>query len=169
MPGNHWLSHPWLDRLRWAIKAWALLGGGVLVALVLMTVASVFSGLLIGQPIAGDFELVEMGVAIAVFAFLPFCQLERANVTADIFTQNASPRARSWMALMGSVAAILFSCLLLWRMSAGMVDYLTYDEFTAILGIPIWYAFLPILLSLVLLCSAALLTLGEDIKLARQS
>ncbi len=50
----------------------AVVGGVVLVALMLMVVASVAGRALIGvglAPVPGDFELVEVGVGIAVFFF----------------------------------------------------------------------------------------------------
>ena len=57
------------------IKAWALLGGFLLLAVVLMTTYSAAAGFLISRPFPGDFELTQMGVAVAAFAFLPYCQL----------------------------------------------------------------------------------------------
>ena len=141
------------------IEGWALLGGTLLVAVALMSTWSVISLSVLGFPVPGDFEMVEIGVAIAAFSFLPYCQLKGANVTADIFTAGASPR---WVALFGLLAgmvAALFSALLLWRMSDGMLSYLRYEERTTILGIPLWIAFPPILASLALLILAAVLTL----------
>ena len=76
-----------------AITIWALLGGVVLVAVVLMNTYSVI-GNNFGAPFPGDFEMTEMGVCIAAFAFLPYCQLTGSNVTADIFTSRTGPR---WM------------------------------------------------------------------------
>ena len=57
--------------------------------------------------------------------------------------------------------ATLFAGLMIWRMSFGLIDYYTYTEFTGILEIPIWWAFVPALISLVLLLVAALITLAE--------
>ena len=73
------------------IEWWALAGGVVLCAVVAINSASVV-GTVFGLPVPGDFELTEMGVAIAAFAFLPYCQLARSNVTADIFTSRLSAR-----------------------------------------------------------------------------
>ena len=56
-----------------AITIWALLGGVVLVAVVLMNTYSVI-GNNFGAPFPGDFEMTEMGVCVAAFAFLPFLQ-----------------------------------------------------------------------------------------------
>ena len=34
-------------------------------------------------PVFGDFELVEAGIAFAIFAFLPICQLHGGHATVD--------------------------------------------------------------------------------------
>ncbi|MDF1778413.1 MAG: TRAP transporter small permease [Rhizobiaceae bacterium] len=144
------------------IELWALLGGLILLAVVLMSSASVTGNALMGTPFPGDFEIVQMGVAISVFCFLPYCQMTGANVTADIFTSGASPRTIALLGLLASIIAIGFSLLLLSRMWAGMYDYIKYEETTAILQVPHWWAFIPILISLVLLAVASILTLVDS-------
>ena len=61
--------------------------------------------------------------------------------------------------MLGSLIALFFSLLLIWRMYEGLLDYQTYLEVTTILQIPLWYAFVPTLFSLFLLVLASLLTL----------
>ena len=141
------------------IKAWALLGGFLLLAVVLMTTYSAAAGFLISRPFPGDFELTQMGVAVAAFAFLPYCQLSFANVSADIFTTGASQRTVQNLNRLGSLIALVFSALLIWRTYAGLLDYQEYLELTTILQIPLWYAFVPTLFSLLLLLIASLITL----------
>jgi TRAP-type C4-dicarboxylate transport system permease small subunit len=145
----------------WLIHAWAIAGGVLLLAVVLVNVLSVV-GRIFGMPFPGDFELTEMGVAVAAFAFLPYCQLTDANVTADIFTAKAPERWVSIFRLAAALVALLFALLLAWRMYYGAVDQRTYGYTTAILQIPIWWAFVPILFSLVLLAAASLITLIEN-------
>ena len=106
----------------------------------------------------GDFELTEMGVAVASFAFLPYCQLTFANVSADVFTAKMSPCKVRILSRVGSLVAAAFSILLLWRMYEGLLDYQMYLETTTILQIPIWFAFLPALFSLLLLLLSSLIT-----------
>ncbi|MGR3570487.1 TRAP transporter small permease [Brevirhabdus sp.] len=144
------------------ITLWALLGGVVLLLVVAMNVASVL-GMIVWKPFPGDFEMTQVGVAVAVFAFLPYCQLTDANVTADIFTARASPRARALLRGLASLIAMGFAALLLWRMYAGMLDQRAYDYTTAIVQFPIWLAFLPILVSLALLVAAAALTFVQSL------
>ncbi|TDJ27431.1 MAG: TRAP transporter small permease [Gammaproteobacteria bacterium] len=148
-----------LDLLLALIKAWALLGGLLLLAVVLMTTYSTLAGFLISQPFPGDFELTQMGVAVAVFSFLPYCQLTFSNVSADIFTSRAGPVTVRNLNRLGSLIALFFSTFLIWRMYAGMLDYQIYREVTTILQIPLWYAFVPALFSLLLLLIASLITL----------
>ena len=144
-------------------ESWALAGGAVLALVILINVMSVLGGIF-WKPFPGDFEITEVGVAVAAFAFLPYCQSTGANVTADIFTAKLSAR---WIAAFGtlaSVAAILFSLILFWRMYAGMLSQKEYGYTTAILQFPVWIAYVPILISLILLFAAAvcsLLTAGE--------
>ncbi|MBZ4689340.1 MAG: transporter small permease protein [Cereibacter sp.] len=141
---------------------WAILGGVVLFAVVCINMISVLGGI-VGHPFPGDFELTEMGVAVAVFAFLPYCQSVGANVTADIFTSGLRPRAIALLTLVGSLIALAFALLLIWRMYFGMMDQRSYDYMTAILQIPIWCAYVPVLISLALLALAALASVIEDL------
>ncbi|WP_232830386.1 TRAP transporter small permease [Oceanicella sp. SM1341] len=149
-----------LERLaRRVITGWALLGGVLLLAVVLLNTVSVLGAALITLPFPGDFELTEMGVCVAVFTFLPWCQMNDENVTADIFTSGLS---RAWVAklvFVSAVVAFLFTALMGWRMSVGMLDQRDYGYTTTILQIPHWYAFVPILVSLALLAVAAVLTM----------
>ncbi|MCY4097864.1 MAG: hypothetical protein OXF40_06345, partial [Rhodospirillales bacterium] len=52
--------------------------------------------------------------------------------------------------------------LLLWRMYAGLLDQKEYNYVTAILQVPVWTGFIPIVLSLALLVAAAAITLVEN-------
>ena len=142
---------------------WALAGGIVLLLVILMHTWSVI-GNQFGMPFPGDFEMTEIGVAIAAFSFLPYCQLTGANVTADIFTARASPKAVAMLSFVASIVALGFSLLLFWRMYAGMLDQKNYGYETAVLQFPNWIGWLPVLFSLALLAVCSLVTLIRDFK-----
>ena len=85
----------------------AFCGGVVLVAIALTTVISIVGRALIPiglSPIRGDFELVEMGVAVAVFGFLPWCQLNRGHITVDVFLINARRGVWNLTTVTGDIA-----------------------------------------------------------------
>lgn len=149
--------------VRRIVAGWALAGGAMLLVTVTMNVLSVAGGVF-WKPFPGDFELTEIGVAIAAFSFLPYCQLTGANVTADIFTTNASRKTLAFFSLFASVVALGFSLLLAHRMYFGMLDQKVYGYTTAILQVPHWLAYIPILISLLLLAVAAALTLYDTIR-----
>lgn len=144
------------------IRLWALAGGLLLLAVMAVNVFAVVLGVL-GSSFPGDFELTEVGVAVAAFAFLPYVQLVEGNVTADIFTERVGPRTLALFRVLASTVALLFAAALLWRMSEGMLDQRAYGYVTAVLQFPIWIGFVPALVSLLLLCVAAALTLGDAI------
>lgn len=147
------------------VTLWAMAGGLVLLAVVAINVISVI-GAIFGSPFPGDFEMTEVGVAVAAFSFLPFCQITDANVTADIFTAKAKPRTLAVLRLLASIVALGFSLLLLWRMYLGMLDQRDYGYTTAILQFPLWQAYVPILASLALLALAAAVTFVESLNKA---
>jgi len=148
--------------LRRVIEWWALAGGLVLLGVALMTAWSAITGWVFGKPLPGDFELTEIFVAVAIFAFLPYCQLTDANVTADLFTARAGPRAVAAFGLLAALLALGIAALLTWRTWAGLIDYRKYVETTAILKIPVWTAYVPALASLWLLILACLISLASS-------
>ncbi len=129
----------------------AVAGGMVLLVLALMTVLSVMGRYLFSLPVPGDFELVEVGCAITVFAFLPYCQLHSGNVVVDFFTMNVGDETRSRMDGVGSVVFGFIAALLTWRLALGGYDMYRYEEQTMILGLSRWWGFIPIVASLALL------------------
>jgi TRAP-type C4-dicarboxylate transport system permease small subunit len=123
-------------------KALAIAGGLVLVAITAMTVVSIvgrgfiWAGL---GPVPGDFELVEAGTAFAVFAFLPWCQLNRGHATVDLFTSALSEYLNRWIELLWEVVLSLATLLIAWRLWVGMLEKRSYGETTFILQFPIWW------------------------------
>ena len=147
-------------------RAWAVLGGVVLLAIMLMTVASVLMRALLGFPILGDYELVEIGTAIAAFAFLPWCHQAGGNVVVDVFTERAPEGLKRALAAASSLALALIALVLLWRMTLGGYDFWRYHEVTTNLGIPRWWALPPILVSLALLALVALVVFATELQAA---
>ena len=72
----------------------AIFGGILSCAMAAVVTVSVGGRYLLSAPINGDYDIVGILCGCAIFAFLPYCQLNRGNVLADFFTQKASPRPR---------------------------------------------------------------------------
>jgi TRAP-type C4-dicarboxylate transport system permease small subunit len=76
-------------------RAMSWLGGGVLIAMMGLSVVSVIGRKFFDMPVQGDFELVQLGCAVCVAFFLPWCQIEKGHVIVDFFTVNASIRIKA--------------------------------------------------------------------------
>ncbi|MCB1490918.1 MAG: TRAP transporter small permease [Rhodobiaceae bacterium] len=130
-----------LEKLaRWL--AW--FGGAILAALSIMTVVSIVGRAFIAfglSPIKGDFELVEMGSAIAVFAFMPWCQLNRGHVTVDILIGQGPRILMPLTDLIGDLVIAAIAFVIAWRLFAAIPEKRQYGEMTYILGLPIWWGY----------------------------
>lgn len=142
----------------------AVLGGFVLVALIVLTTTSIIGRALndalhsavgdevlgglaqrlldlgIGE-VSGSYELLEAGVAFAIFSFFPICQFYTSHATVDVFTQ-ALP-ARVTRALMAFWEVVLAAVLVLIsvQLFGGVQRYYGNGETTLFLQFPLWWAY----------------------------
>jgi TRAP-type C4-dicarboxylate transport system permease small subunit len=153
--------------------ALAMLGGVLLSAVALMTVVSIIGrnlasvpGLAWLGPVPGDFELVELGVGMAIFAFLPYCQMVRGNVAVDFFVAKASAHTKAWLAFIGNALYTAIAIVIAWQLYEGYVERLgPYGETSWILGIPLKWPYLVAFITACLLSAVTAYTtwrsLGE--------
>lgn len=127
----------WLHRIS---EALAVLGGAVALAVGVMITASVLRRWLFDQPVPGDFEMAQMLTAVAIFAFLPLCQIRRSNIIVDFFTARAPPRLRSAFDLIACLLFTLFAALVCEGMARGAADAYRSNTTTMVLAIPTYFA-----------------------------
>lgn len=113
-------------------------GGLILVSLALMTLASVIGRAFFSHPIQGDIELVQLGCAVCVASFLPFTQLQKANIIVDFFTANSSEAAKNWMDGIGTLILTVSFALITWRLSLGCITVKDNAETSMLMSVPIW-------------------------------
>lgn len=122
-------------------KLTAVIGGLVLLGLILMTTVSV-AGREIGiGEINGNYEILEAGIAFAIFSFFPICQLYGAHATVDVFTSGLPPRALATLKAVWEVILAAVIILIAWRLEGGLERYLRNGETTLFLQFPVWWAF----------------------------
>ena len=92
-------------------------------------------------PILGDFELVEAGVAFAIFAFLPLCQVSSSHAVVDIFTEMMPKSAIRFLRMITEVVFAAVLILIAWKLYDGLVSKHRYGETTFLLQFPIWWAY----------------------------
>lgn len=139
-------------------RTFAIGGALVMAALSIITVVSVLGRYFFNTPISGDFEMVEIGCAIAIAAFLPYCQLEQGNVIVDFFTHNLAKPIKNVLDAFGCLLLTVMAGLISWRLLLGGYDLYRYNDQTMILQINTWLAFLIIVPGFILLTLAGLTT-----------
>lgn len=152
---------------RWS----AIVGGIVLVALTVMIVASISGRALIGLglgPVPGDFELVEMGTAVAVLFFLPWTYLKGGHATVDLLYMHLPAWAKRAVIMVSDLLMLAVWLILTWKLYEGMVEKKQYMETTFILAMPLWWAYAACLVGAVIGClayiarTATLFGLGKE-------
>jgi TRAP-type C4-dicarboxylate transport system permease small subunit len=118
----------------------ALTGGFFVFALAALVTASVLLRWWTGLPIAGDFEMAQMGTALAVFCFLPFCQAERANIIVDTFTARLSELTRARIDAFWDALYALAMGVIGYAMLPGVSAAWRSGEETMVSRIPLWPA-----------------------------
>lgn len=131
----------WIDRLaRWT----ALVGGCLLLALILMVVLSVSGRALSAWglgPVPGDFELVEIGMAVAIFCSLPWCCLRGGHATVDVLFERMPASAQRAVAVLSDLLMLLVWLVLSWKLWDGLWEKRAFMETTFILQFPLWWGY----------------------------
>lgn len=120
----------------------ALFGGSVLVALALMVCTSVVLRATGFSPIQGDFELLQVGLAIAVGGFLPWCHLKGGNIFIDFVTARATTRTQRRLEAFAGVLVAIMMALVAWRAGIGALAAKASGEVTMIRGFPLWISYM---------------------------
>ena len=142
----------------------AILGGLVLSALILLTCVSILGRSLNGilhsdfvmglapdlahwlidigiGPVNGDFELVEAGVAFAIFAFLPLCQITAGHASVDVVANSFPRGVKRFLRMVTEVLFAAALVLIAWRLAEGTVSKYGNGETSFLLEFPVWWAF----------------------------
>lgn len=145
----------WSRVLVQVCRGWALIGGWALVGAALVTISSVARRAAFDAPIPGDIEMVEILVALAAFSFLPFCQVCRGHVMADLFTARAPAGLRALLDMLAAFSLAVVALVLAYALGLGGLSVAAAGEESMVLGLPGWWGYGPGAVSALLLALAA--------------
>lgn len=138
---------------------WALLGGAILLAIVLVTVANagafmldrvarMFGGTVSGLPGYEDF--VRLAISAAALMLLPYCQVQRGHVAVDLFAKMMPPAVRRGLAVLSTLATAALAAFLAYWMALGLLETRADGALSRVIGWPEWPFYAPGVLSLLL-------------------
>jgi TRAP-type C4-dicarboxylate transport system permease small subunit len=136
------------------VAGWAIAGGLVLLAIVLVTATNV--GLYIADALApgtvrvvsGYEDIVRLLVSAAALMMLPYCQLRRGHVAVDVFTERLRPTTIRAIECVIHVLMAATALFLGYWMVFGMLETRTGGLVSPVLNWPEWPFYLPGLVSL---------------------
>ncbi len=144
----------------------AILAGGLLTVITLMTCLSVLGRNTTGTTLVGDFELTGVVAGAAIALFLPWCQHRRGNIIVDFFTSRASARTNAALDRLGALLLAAAMALLAWRTLLGGLSAWRTQSATMMLGFPEWivYCFMvpPLVLTVLIALWQALRGFGPE-------
>ena len=141
-----------LDNL---VTWWALSGGFVFVALVVMSIVSIVGRKLFSAPIDGDMELLMMGAAVGSAAFLPACEMHDHHIKVDALTTWMSVQARAALDTVAHALLMVAAIAISWRTALYTHECYENTEVSALLLIPLWQPVILLVPSFALLAAAA--------------
>ena len=134
---EHTARPPLVERVSEVV---AVAGGLISLGVAVLVVVSVIGRKFYNSPVNGDFEMVQIGTAIAVFSFLPYCQARRGNIVVDTFTSWLPERAISlidafWDLIYARMMGLIAVCLL-----NGAIEHYRSGQTTMLLQLIVWPA-----------------------------
>jgi TRAP-type C4-dicarboxylate transport system permease small subunit len=119
----------------------AYAGGVIVSAIGVMSVISIAGRSTVGKPVVGDFELVEIGTAVAGSLFLPYCQASGGHIVVDFFTLRAGASTRRWLDRMGCLLMAAMFLAVGWRAIYGAIGLYSTGETSMLMSIPTWLGY----------------------------
>lgn len=130
------------DRLFRICEGLAVFGGIMLLIVTAFTVASVVGRTAFDSPVLGDQEIVELGCAIALFSFMPYCQMRASNVIVEFFTAPLPAKARAFLDTVMNVVFSLCIVIVTWRLGVGGLATYEGGDTTMFLEMYVWWGYL---------------------------
>ncbi len=114
-----------------------MLGGVVALATAAMVTVSVISRKLGYGGISGDFDFVQIGVAVAIFAFMPYTQWRRGNIVVDTFSTRWPPALVRAVDAAWDLLYALSMAVLAYAMAGGAGDAMRSGLSSMVAGLPL--------------------------------
>lgn len=116
------------------------LGSIALMLAMLLSVADVV-GTYFDAPVPGALEFTESTMVLVVFGGVAWAQIRRSHIRVELFYLKASPKARSLMDIVASLAGIAFFGLVTWQGGLEALYSLEIGEATSgLVRFPLWPA-----------------------------
>ena len=151
----------WGRRLYAASRVSALMGGTIFMLLIGMSLVSIVGRKLFALPVPGDFEVLQMGAAVASATFFSYCQMVDGHVRVDFFTHWLPQRGRAFLDGLAALLMCAVALLVAWRTGVAAVSSHESGEASLMLGWPGWVSIALIVPAFLLFATTSLYIAGR--------
>ena len=113
-----------------------LVAAGVLILMMLLTVADVFLRATLSKPIIGTTEITEQMMVAVVFLGFGWCALQGKHVQVDLFVSHYSPRAQRVIDLIINLIGLVLVAVICWRTSVATLTVQQLGIICSYIGVP---------------------------------
>ena len=113
-----------------------LVAAGVLILMMLLTVADVFLRATLSKPIIGTTEITEQMMVAVVFLGFGWCALQGKHVQVDLFVSHYSPGARRVIDLIVNFVGLVLVAVICWRTSIATLTVQELGIICSYIGVP---------------------------------
>lgn len=123
------------ERLKTAQLRLAMLALSVMMLTVVVDVAMRY---LLGRPVKGAYDMVEVTLVVFVFHGLSACFLARQNIVIDLIDSLVGERAVSALIRLADLITVGLLAVMVWAMVPPAIQAYDYGDRKLELGLPLW-------------------------------
>jgi TRAP-type C4-dicarboxylate transport system permease small subunit len=120
------------------LRALALGGGAVLLALMALIAFDVVMRYALRLPFLGAYEMTELAMALIVFLGLPYCGATGGHVAVDVLSPVLDRPALRWVAVAIHLAGAALTAIMAWQSALYAFTSRSRGEATNMLKIELW-------------------------------
>ena len=133
-----------MPSLESAARPFGWVAAAALVFMLALTTAAVLGRWLFGLEVFGTVDMMEMALAVCIFAALPGVFLRDENITVALVDSLGSARLTFALRLAGLALGLAFLLVTLVQVIPPALDKYRYGEGTMTLQLPRWWQAIPI-------------------------
>ena len=137
--------------------------GGVLAAMVLLTMSDVFMRYVFDKPIIGTTEITELMMICVAFLGLGWCAVNRAHLKVDLIMANRSPRTQAIVDSITLISGLCLCVFITWRCFVESVTSMQLGVTFSLLDLPDYPFYFILTLGFASLCVVMVTNVIENI------
>lgn len=150
--------------IEWVAHKLGLLGSGVMVAIMLLTVIDVVLRFVFNSPLVGTLELTEIAMVALIFFAIPWAASQKVNVRVDILVNIFSSKIKKLLESISCLLSLCIAALWAWFAIPQAVYMKELGQQSDMLRIPIYPFYIIIVIGFGML---ALVWLGDAVALIK--